>query len=470
MNKLKFILKDTFIYGGTIALNSLIMLMTIPLLTNNFSVDEYGLIDLYLTLITILVILFVFAQDSTIARFFYEFNSNRRKKKLISESFYFQNILYLVFLPIIYFVVLSYFEQVDKKLLLLILLQVPFFILLNFSQNILKWTFQRSKFIFISLGSTLFILIFLQCYITFFSIDIYDVLYIYLISRLIFSLIGLFFVRKWIIKIYNFESLKFLIPYGVPILLISLITLGLPFTERLFLLKILSEYELGLYSVALKVVFFISLPIQAFQMAWGPFLYTHYKDEKNYVLFNFIFMFIALFLLILLVLVLIFSKELVYLLSSEEYIESTKILFTLCLSPIILAIGSILEAGIDLSKKSYLKYYGFISSALIGIFLTYLIIKYFGFYYAGWGVLIGNICKVLIDYTLARKVYNIIWNYHLIFNLNIFIIILQIINIYIYEHKYDLYFNLFILFILFIFLIRTIYVHYLMKIFNCKVK
>lgn len=143
-------------------------------------------------------------------------------------------------------------------------------------------------------------------------------------------------------------------------------------------------------------------------------------------------MFIALFLLILLVLVLIFSKELVYLLSSEEYIESTKILFTLCLSPVILAIGSILEAGIDLSKKSYLKYYGFISSALIGIFLTYLIIKYFGFYYAGWGVLIGNICKVLIDYTLARKVYNIIWNYHLIFNLNIFIIILQIINIYIY--------------------------------------
>lgn len=57
---------------------------------------------------------------------------------------------------------------------------------------------------------------------------------------------------------------------------------------------------------------------------------------------------------------------------------------------------------------------------------------YFGFYYAGWGVLIGNICKVLIDYTLARKVYNIIWNYHLILNLNIFIIILQIINIYIY--------------------------------------
>lgn len=39
------------------------LLMTIPLLTNNFSVDEYGLID--------------FAQDSTIARFFYEFNSNR---------------------------------------------------------------------------------------------------------------------------------------------------------------------------------------------------------------------------------------------------------------------------------------------------------------------------------------------------------------------------------------------------------
>ena len=133
MNKLKFIVKDIFIYGGTIALNSLIMLMTIPLLTNNFSVDEYGLIDLYLTLITILVILFVFAQDSSIARFFYEFNSNRRKKKLISESFYFQNILYLVFFPIIYFVVISYFEQVDKKLLLLILLQVPFFILLNFS-------------------------------------------------------------------------------------------------------------------------------------------------------------------------------------------------------------------------------------------------------------------------------------------------------------------------------------------------
>lgn len=165
----------------------------------------------------------------------------------------------------------------NNNLILLIILQIPFFILINFSQNILKWTFQKSKFIIISVGSSFVILVGLILAFYFFEFTI-----------LFLELLGLFFVRKWLCKVYKFTMIKDLVKYGYPFGIISLITAGLPFAERVIVLNSLSVYELGLYSIALKLTFFISLPIQAFQTAWGPFVYSNFKNEQMYGLFNYV--------------------------------------------------------------------------------------------------------------------------------------------------------------------------------------
>lgn len=97
MTSLRFLFKDSVIYGGAIIINAIFMLLTIPILTKNLTVNEYGIVDLFLTLLTFLVIIFVFGQDSSVARFFYEYKSIRKKKKIISESLYFQLLVTILF-------------------------------------------------------------------------------------------------------------------------------------------------------------------------------------------------------------------------------------------------------------------------------------------------------------------------------------------------------------------------------------
>ncbi|MDN5076930.1 oligosaccharide flippase family protein [Aliarcobacter butzleri] len=414
MTSLRFLFKDSVIYGGAIIINAIFMLLTIPILTKNLTVNEYGIVDLFLTLLTFLVIIFVFGQDSSVARFFYEYKSIRKKKKIISESLYFQLLVTILFLPIVYFLLRVNFED-NNNLILLIILQIPFFILINFSQNILKWTFQKSKFIIISVGSSFVILVGLILAFYFFEFTIYVVFYIYFISRIVFGLLGLFFVRKWLCKVYKFTMIKDLVKYGYPFGIISLITAGLPFAERVIVLNSLSAYELGLYSMALKLTFFISLPIQAFQTAWGPFVYSNFKNEQMYGLFNYVFKIYCIILLLLLLLLDFMKKYIISILSSQDYLEASSIVFFLALSIVILAIGNILELGIDFSKKSYLKLYGFIFSFIISLSSSYFLINNYGFNYAGVGLVIGSICKVIIDSFLAYKVHIIRWRLKQIF-------------------------------------------------------
>lgn len=70
--RLKFLARDTAIYGLGGALNKAIALITFPLLARHFSVQDYGLIDLLNTTVVLLVTLLVFGQDSAVVRFFYE--------------------------------------------------------------------------------------------------------------------------------------------------------------------------------------------------------------------------------------------------------------------------------------------------------------------------------------------------------------------------------------------------------------
>ena len=85
-NKLKFLAKDSVVYGMAGALSKLFSLISLPILTRCFTVSEYGIVDLFATILTTFSLLVVFGQDSGVARYFYEYKSNQERRELISES------------------------------------------------------------------------------------------------------------------------------------------------------------------------------------------------------------------------------------------------------------------------------------------------------------------------------------------------------------------------------------------------
>jgi O-antigen/teichoic acid export membrane protein len=86
-HRLRFLTRDSLVYGGAFASNAALSLITFPLLTQHFSVADYGLVDFFTVAAGLLAIAFVFWQDSAVARFFYEYRDVKRRRQIVSQPF-----------------------------------------------------------------------------------------------------------------------------------------------------------------------------------------------------------------------------------------------------------------------------------------------------------------------------------------------------------------------------------------------
>ena len=82
--KVKFLFRDSLFFGGLKAVSMLFPLLTIPILTRYFSVENYGLYDSLIVLANLVAAFLVFGQDSAVARWFYQVDEKKLKQKIVS--------------------------------------------------------------------------------------------------------------------------------------------------------------------------------------------------------------------------------------------------------------------------------------------------------------------------------------------------------------------------------------------------
>lgn len=428
-HKLSFLFKDSILYGGAAALNKAFSFITFPLLARHFSVDEYGLIDFFSVIAGLLGTFFIFGQDSAVARFFYEYKDDQSRQQLISQSLILQLIFVLVVLPIFWVFAdflaykLSGYPN-SGRLLKLIIFQVPFLVIVNFSQNLLKWTFSRFRFLIISLGSVFVNAAILLGAIYFYDIGVEGVFIISLIAKISFGLLGLYYVKGWLAKPKNFIFLKELVPYAIPFGVICCIGAFIPTFERGVINSQLGSHGLGLYAAGAKIAMMMTLVIQAFQTAWGPFSLAIYKEPDAAEAYNWV---LKVFVVLMCVSVLILSaigETVVHLMASARYAGAGIIVFPLSMGLVIQATSWITEIGINLSKRSYLGLYGHTMYLLTTAFSVFLFAKIAGFVGVAFGVMLGQIVKSVVASFMAQRAYPLPWAYRPIIIIYIFCIVI----------------------------------------------
>ena len=162
--KIKFLFRDSIFFGGLRAVSMLFPLLTIPLLTRYFSVENYGLYDSLLVLGSFISSFLVFGQDSAVARWFYQVEELKQKQKIVSESLLIQLVFTILIIPtfLIFREELAdfYLQKSSYSLhVLLILVYSVLLLLNNFTINILKWTYDRKRYAIIAILKPSFILL-----------------------------------------------------------------------------------------------------------------------------------------------------------------------------------------------------------------------------------------------------------------------------------------------------------------------
>jgi O-antigen/teichoic acid export membrane protein len=417
--RLGFLFKDSVLYGGVTALSKAFSLITFPLIARHYSTTDYGIIDFFGVLTAFLGVLIVFGQDSAVARLFYDHDNNAERRRLISQSLLIQLILIGIVSPLLWLSAGSLtpflIDSPEAEYLFkIIVLQSPFLVMLNFSRNLLKWTFQRTFFLTLSLGSMASTVIMIVIGIHFLDIDVAGILIVSLINSIIFSLIGIWFVRAWLIIPRDFQYLRELIVYAFPLGIICCMGSFIPTIERWLTADLLGAQELGIYASGVKMASIIALFVGAFQTAWGPFSFSIYKQENAIHTFNTVLKSFAMTMVILTFLLAAVGYPLIILLASDRYAAGVVVIFPLAMGLVIQATSWITEIGIGISKRSHLNLYSYAAYVAFTIAGIYLFANQFGLVGVALGLLLGHVAKAATATWLSKKAFPMSWKYRVV--------------------------------------------------------
>ena len=410
MNIYRTLFSDAFLYGFVNAFSKLLSFFLFPLLATYFSVIEYGILDYAQSFTTFIILSITFGMDSALVRFFYDTDKTENRKQLISEIFYFQLILVIIFIVFLIFFKNSVLEMINSKIkgiYEILIFQIPFVLIMNFCQNILRWTFQRKLFIIISVSYLTTLLIYCLVGVYILSFDLHEYFLGSLLIQILFSTISLYFISHWIKKVNDIFFLKRILNYAIPLGIVSTLTASYPFLERNLILIYSSEYSFGLYSIIYKYSLIILIIVYSFQIAWGPISYTIYKEKAAEKNFNSVFNIIT-FIVFQAVLILYYLSDIILpWFFGDKINEMYKLILPLSFTLGIQGITLLLESSIHLSKKTI----WILATNLlyIGCFLSILIWEEITINLIIFTMCFSSLIKFISTGLISNNIYKIKW-------------------------------------------------------------
>jgi O-antigen/teichoic acid export membrane protein len=404
------------LYGGASAISRAFALITFPLLSRHFSEAEYGQLDFFMVLANLLALAVIFGQDSAVGRFFFEDEDPEQRRSVVSQSLILQFGFCLLLVPLLWLAtdsVSPWLVKHEQRELFykLVLLQLPFIVAINFSVNLLKYSFARVPFIVMSLGSTAVQAAALVIGIKYFDAGIREILLIGLGVSIFFGGLGLYLIRHWLAWPGKLNKVREMILFAIPFGMICVMSAFSPTLERSLTESLLGGPSLGHYAVGVKIAMLMGLLISAFQTAWAPFSLSLFKQSDAAETFNWVLKVFALGSCAMAFVLAITSSFLIQFLSSDRYAAANVVVFPLAIGLAIQGTSWITEIGISISRKSYLGLYGYLCMIGITLLLISWLTPLLGLFGVALGVLGGHICKAIVASWLAQRAFPLAWSY-----------------------------------------------------------
>ena len=424
--------------------SGLLGFISLPIITWFYSVEDVGRISMLQVFTSFSVLLFCLGLDQAYVREYHE----AKNRPALLRAVLLPSLCFSVFF---FSIILLFDRQIISKFMfdisstyLSVLVVVCFIIALisRFFSLILRMQ-ERSIAFSMSqlLPKLIFILIIVNTVWLNFSRDTYNLITANATSIFLACLIFFWNTRQEWLKALkekiDFNQLKQLLHFGLPLVIGGLAAWGLNVMDKLFLRHYSSYAELGVYSVTMSVAAVVTLFSGIFNTIWSPMVYkwianNEYDDEKMKVVLDYLLMFIYFFI----VLVGLFSWIVPYFLP-ENYKDIQYLLPMCLLAPMFYTLSEVTGIGIAISKKTKLSMLCSLVAMLVSAILNYLLVKDFG----AKGAAISTATAFLVFLLMRTYISNIVWK-KIFFNkmfLNLLLLyIVCLFHLLIFDYTYSL--------------------------------
>ena len=416
--KFKFLLKDSFIYGGLSALTKFFSIFLTPILVRFLNPTEYGTVDIFNPIISILATIVVFGMDSAVARFYYNTEDGNERKGIISNAFWVQIVLTIIVCGLTFAIskpfLHTYFgdSYSDEKLqyLYTIILIVVFSTPVRFAQNLLRWVFMRNQFLVLSIASIVlnFAAILICVYV--FPNKILAVFFGQLISAFVCAIYAIFTIKNYIVLRIDRDKLFQMLKYGIPLMIVAFIPSLLPSLDRYFINKYLGIEDVAIYGIGYRIASLAAIPILSINTAIGPFIYAIYKEANAEKVFNLLALAIIIFVSFMIMLIVLVAPIILSVIANQSYVAGLFVVAPISFYFLFDMLKSIGGMGIELTMKTYLNPIIYLLNLIITVVLFYLFTPRFGIFGAANALMVGAFINFLVFTIISNRIYTIKFN------------------------------------------------------------
>ena len=430
MSALKRFLKDTIIYGIAAVLPRAINIILVKLHTSKLSAEKYAVNTDYYVYAAYFNALLTYGMETAFFRFF---SKEKDKGKVVSTSFL--SLATTTFLFLVAMLIFSnqiaaffgfknllFFKLLIWTTVLDTMVVIPY-AYLRVSNRPIRFTLYKVLNILIFAFFNVFFLWFVPYAIRQnislpnSIVSLYQnnpkVIFIFIAGTIASAstfilLLPTFF--KFKIQ-FDFELLKRMLRYSVPILIAGLAYVTNENLDKLLLGDMVGEQQMGVYAACYKLGVFMTLFIMAFRLGAEPFFFNHSEEKnakKHYaIILNWFIITGAFFMIFIIAFIDIFAS---ILLGSDEYFEALMIVPIILFANLLLGIYHNLAIWYKLTDKTRFAMYFSITGAFITIVFNLVMIPKIGFMASAWATLLAYGVMMLLSYFIGRKHYPVPYN------------------------------------------------------------
>lgn len=412
------LIKNTSVYTLGALLPKMGAFVFLPIYLSYLSSSDYGIISSLHVLNGVLVVLFTLSMPRALYRIYYDYESQEKKKILFGTIFISVLVLALLSLCILFLMkqqVQKVYMSIDFYPYFAYALIIVFIQSLQVIPTIFLQIKERAA-VFVSLSIALFF--FKSILILWFIIGLkrgaMGYLEAELIAALVFLPIYYSFTYKEISLKWDRMVFKNVIHFSLPIVPGILSAWVLNLSDRVFIERYFSTADVGVYSLGYQIAGLVLIFSMAFKKAYDPYFYKMantvdvFKAKKRLYSTNYVF---VLVLLLVSFIISFFAKEGITLFFNNDYYSAIRIVPIISLAYLVSQNSALLNVMMYQEKKTKIVMYIIVGSALLNIFLNFILIPRIGIMGAAYATLISFLSVFLFSYLLAKKTFFIPYNW-----------------------------------------------------------
>lgn len=414
LEKLKYLLKHSFIYSISNLATKASGVILLPIYSSFFSVSEFGVLGILEITISIFTEVLNLGLGQSLVMLSNHSDHIKKRKSIFYTLSLISFSIIFIFIAlgelILPFISAVFKNGADFYIYLRLSIYIISLRVINiFFSNKLRAD-EKSVWFTVSSLSKLGLTISLIAYfVALKKIGISGVLYSYVISEFVLLVFLIPVMFKQMYLHFEKEIIKLSIKFGFPLVFMSIAMLILNVSDR-YILKYFTNYnELGLYDLGYRIAGVVNMfIIVPFNMALIPIAYQMYNQEGDKRYFSKLLTYITLLLVWIGMAISIFSEQIIKIFAlNPDYWGAAKVIPIIVFSYIFFGMRIVANLGMLLSAHTKPLAFVTIIASILNIVLNFIFIPRWGMMAAAYSTLISFIFLYWITYLISQKYYRI---------------------------------------------------------------